>query len=106
MLATPALLLEYEAVLSRAEQRVVHRLTDQDLELALRALAAICEPVQVYFQWRPQLHDQDDEMVLETAINGRADALVTHNRADFAAGARVFGTRILMPSEFLREVEA
>ncbi len=62
--------------------------------------AALSEPVEVHFLWRPQLADVKDEMVLEAAINGRADALVTHNVDDFASAAH-FGLRIVTPAEFL-----
>ena len=48
-------------------------------------LGALIEPVEGHFQWRPQSRDPDDEMVLEAAINGWADALVTYNVADLPA---------------------
>ena len=35
----------------------------------------IVEPVRIHYLWRPQLRDPEDEMVLETAVNGRADAI-------------------------------
>ncbi|CAK0740382.1 hypothetical protein CCP3SC1_50037 [Gammaproteobacteria bacterium] len=38
------------------------------------------EPVHLYYLWRPQLRDPADEMVLEAALNGRADALVNYRR--------------------------
>jgi hypothetical protein len=41
-------------------------------------------------------------MVLETAVNGRADLLVTFNPKDFAAVARSFALKILPPSEAQR----
>ena len=56
------------------------------------------------FQWRPQLRDANDEMVLETALNGQADALVTHNVKDFAGIAGKFGLRVLRPGELLKEM--
>jgi len=37
----------------------------------------------VHLRWRPQLRDPDDGLVLEAAVNGRADALVTDNVKDF-----------------------
>ena len=42
-------------------------------------------------------------MVSETAVNGRADALVTHNDRDFAA-ARAFDVEVLVPSRFLERI--
>jgi predicted nucleic acid-binding protein len=45
-----------------------------------------------------------DEMVLETAINGYADAIVTFNRSDFIGAARRFGISVLSPKEALEEM--
>jgi len=39
--------------------------------------------------------DPNEEMVLEAAINGGADVLVTYNPADFAAAAERFRTACL-----------
>ena len=105
-LVTPALFLEYEAVLKRPEQRIVHGLGLRDIDRFLSALAAACEAVEVSFQWRPQLSDANDEMVLETAVNGQADALITHNVRDFVKGAERFGLRVLRPGEFLKELRS
>jgi putative PIN family toxin of toxin-antitoxin system len=103
-LATPALFLEYEEVLKRPEQRAVHGLDSREVEGFLMALASAIEPVTVHFGWRPQLHDPADEMVLEAAINGRADAIVTFNVRDFAPAATRFGLSTLRPAEALDEV--
>ena len=105
-LVTPALFLEYEAVLKRPEQRLAHRLELRDIDRFLAAFASTCEPVDVSFQWRPQLSDPNDEMVLEAAVNGRADALVTHNVRHFEKGAVMFGLRVLRPGELLKELRS
>jgi len=105
-LVTPALFLEYEAVLKRPEQRLVHGLGLKDIDRFLAAFASACEAVEVSFQWRPQLSDPNDEMVLEAAVNGRADALVTHNIRDFAKGAARFGLQIVRPGELLKELRS
>lgn len=104
VLATPALFLEYEEVLGRAEHRAVHGLTPGRMNAFLTGLAGIIEPVRIYYQWRPQMQDADDEMVLETALNGRAEAIVTHNAKDFAAVASRFGFRVASPASLIREV--
>ena len=103
MLATPPLFLEYEAVLKRPEQLAASGLSPADVDAALDALAALIEPVEAHLSWRPQLDDPDDEMVLEAAINGHADALVTYNETDFRAAASRFGLRLARPVEILRE---
>lgn len=103
-LATPALFLEYEAVLKRGEQLLACGLTLDDVDLALDGLASVVEPVEAHLRWRPQLPDPDDEMVLEAALNGRADALVTYNSAHFRDGAARFALRLASPAAILREV--
>ena len=106
LLATPPLFLEYEDVLKRPEHRLAHGLTAEAIDEFLAELAALIEPVEVHFQWRPQARDPNDEMVLEAAINGRADALVTYNIADFAGVAERFEIAVVRPDELLKKVKA
>ncbi|MDX2224530.1 MAG: putative toxin-antitoxin system toxin component, PIN family [Rhodospirillaceae bacterium] len=103
-LITPALFLEYEAVLKRPEQRLAHGLSLDGVDRFLAAFASACRGVEISFQWRPQLADANDEMVLEAAVNGRADALITHNVRDFAKGAERFGVRVVRPGQLLKEM--
>ena len=104
-LVTPALFLEYEAVLKRPEHRLAHGLKLAEVDRFLAGLASASQAVEVSFQWRPQLSDANDEMVLECAVNGRADALVTHNVKDFAAAAPSFGLSVVRPGEVLKELQ-
>jgi len=105
LLATPPLFLEYEEVLKRPVHRLVHGLSEQAIDEFLAELAALIEPVEVHFQWRPQGRDPSDEMVLEAAINGAADALLTYNIADFAGPAERFRIPVMRPSELLKKVK-
>ncbi len=68
------------------------------------ALCAVAEPVETRFLWRPQLHDPADEMVLDAAIKGAADVLVTFNRRDFGQAPARFGLELLSPQEALRRL--
>ena len=103
-LVTTAVFLEYEAVLLRAEQRLATGMSEADVEGFLRALAASSEPVEISFRWRPQLRDPADELMLEAAVNGYAEAIVTHNLADFEPASRRFGIRTLTPAQLLKEL--
>jgi predicted nucleic acid-binding protein len=58
---------------------------------------AMAEPVKIHFLWRPQLRDPVDEMILETAVNGRADGLVTFNVRDFGTVPERFGIEVMIP---------
>jgi predicted nucleic acid-binding protein len=104
LLATAPLFVEYEAVCGRAEHRRAAGFDADDLRVFLDALADLVEPVHPWFRWRPQLPDPGDELVLEAALNGRADAIVTFNRRHFARAADRFGVEVLLPAEALRRV--
>ena len=104
-LISTALFLEYEDVLLRPEQRLATGMSELAVGQVLAALASAAEPVEVHFRWRPQLADAADELVLEAAVNGRADALVTHNIRDFAPAAKRFELRIITPKQCLKEIE-
>lgn len=100
LLCSTALFLEYEAVLSRTQMRASTGHSLNDVAAIMRALAALCEPVDISFRIRPMLRDADDEMVLEAALNGRADAIVTHNVRDFAS-TQPLGIEIAAPGDIL-----
>jgi predicted nucleic acid-binding protein len=93
------LVLEYESVLTRAEHLEASGLRSDDIEALLDAIAGIADRVQLAYLWRPLLQDSRDDLVLETAVNGRADALVTLNRRHFYPAARRFGIAIVSPAE-------
>lgn len=103
-LVTTSIFLEYEAVLLRPEQRLATGMSPEDVEGFLAAFASAAEPVALNFLWRPQLRDPTDELMLEAAVNGRADGLVTHNIGDFHSATVRFGIRTLTPSAFLKEL--
>lgn len=80
-------------------------MSEQDVQGVLAALASACEPVEVHFRWRPQLADPSDELVLEAAVNGSADFLVTHNIRDFAPAALKFALNVITPRQCLKEID-
>ena len=65
----------------------------------------LTEPVRLDFLWRPVLNDPDDDMVLETAVNGRSDAIVTFNRRHFSQVTKQFGIGVLAPAEIMNQME-
>jgi len=105
LVSTP-LLLEYEAVMTRSEHLKASGLSQGEVGQLLDAVAAVATPVRLAFRWRPEMRDADDDMVLETAVNGKADAIVTFNRRDFLPGAERFGMAVLTPGEVIGQLEA
>ena len=102
IIASVPLWLEYEAILKRSEIRKMHGLSARDIDHLLNALAIFVKPTTLHYLWRPQLSDPGDEMVLETAFNSAADALITFNLADFRLAAARFGITLLLPADFLK----
>jgi predicted nucleic acid-binding protein len=103
-LVSVPLLIEYEAVLTRLEHLNASGLSQGEVNQILDAHVKVATPVHLRFLWRPRLKDPADEMVLETAVNGIADRLVTFNERHLAVAARDFGIRVLRPVDMWKEV--
>jgi putative PIN family toxin of toxin-antitoxin system len=95
------LVLEYEEVLLR--QRLQLGLTQADVADIVDALCALATPHEIYFLWRPYLHDRKDELILELAVAARCDYIITYNKRDFS-GVETFGIRVIDPRTFLQEI--
>ena len=104
LLVSVPLMIEYEAVLTREEHMAAAGASVEDVMTVLDALATVLEPVRLSFLWRPMVPDADDDMVLETAVNGRADLLVTFNRRHFEAASATFGIDVESPAEAVRRL--
>lgn len=104
LLASVPLMFEYEAVLTRTEHLDAIGLNADEIGEILDAIATIAIPVSLRFLWRPRLQDPADEMVLETAVNGGADQLVSFNVRHLAHAAGLFGVRVITPGEAWKKI--
>jgi putative PIN family toxin of toxin-antitoxin system len=105
MLSVP-LILEYEAVLTRPEHLAVFRISKAEVSAVLDDLAAVAQPVKIDFRWRPSLPDPNDDMVLETAVNGNAHGIITFNLRDFQVTSKTFDCAVLLPREALQQIRS
>ena len=96
-----ALLFEYEAAVMRPESGI--RLPRPVLNDVLDYICAAGQRQQIYFLWRPTLPDPSDDLVLEVAVHGQCDRIVTFNTRDFTGSAQ-FGVHVETPSKFLRSL--
>jgi putative PIN family toxin of toxin-antitoxin system len=103
-LLSVAMALECEAICMLADHRLAANATAKDVINLLDAIFDVIVPVEVHYQWRPQLTDASDEIVLEAAVNGRADAIVSFNHKDYRDAPRRFGIGLRTPAEILREI--
>jgi putative PIN family toxin of toxin-antitoxin system len=105
LLSTP-LLLEYESMLRRTEHMARARATAAEVTEILDALAGLSVPVVFNYNWRPTGAHKDDELVVETAINGQAQAVATFNLKDMRNAARMFGFDAERPGVVLRRIRS
>lgn len=104
VLVSTTLMFEYADVLKRKTHLAAAGATAGDVDVILDMLAATAELVEMDYLWRPQLTDAADEMVLETAVNGGADFLVTFNARDFGVAPSKFGIAVTRPSDLIGRV--
>lgn len=90
------LALQYEAVLMRPKNLAATNLSKAQIGRFLDGLCGSGLLLNISFLWRPLLRDPDDEMVLEAAVHGRVDRLLTFNARDFA-GAERLGVTVERP---------
>lgn len=105
VIASVPLMLQYESVLTRSEHLAAASMSPADVDVLLDAIALVVEPIRISYLWRPVLSDPGDDLVLETAVNGHADAVVTFNRRHFEPAAARFGLEILAPADAVQRLE-
>jgi uncharacterized protein len=74
-----ALLSEYEDVLGRSALFQSCRLSAREREELLDIFVASCRWTRIYYGWRPNLRDEGDNHLVELAVAGGAEFIVTHN---------------------------
>jgi len=100
-----ALFHEYEDLLARPELMKKSPLPAADRKHLFEAFLSVCEWVRIYFLWRPNLPDEADNHLIELALAGGADIIVTNNVRDFRRGELPFPhLQILTPRQFLKTI--
>jgi putative PIN family toxin of toxin-antitoxin system len=87
------LVLEWEAVLKRWENFLAAGIDLPDVDSVINRLVERAMHAEPHFLWRPQAYDPNDEIVLETAVNGVADTIVSSNTRDLLLPAKRFASR-------------
>jgi predicted nucleic acid-binding protein len=99
------LYLEYEYRIEEIFHAGILKISEKAKNAILQALAFYADEVPIYYRIRPNLKDENDDMVFECAANYDADFLVTHNVRDFRnADLAPYRFKIITPQKFLYEV--
>jgi len=65
---------------------------------------AVCQWVKVFYLWRPNLSDESDNHLIELAVAGNAQIIVTRNIKDFKKSQLFFPQiKILKPEEIINK---
>ena len=100
-----ALFGEYQDVMARDSVFERSALSRLEREEVFDVFLSVCRWVRIYYAWRPNLQDEGDNHLIELAVAGNAEAVVTKNKRDLLAGELHFpGLAILTPEEFLGDL--
>jgi len=96
---------EYEDLLARPVMEQ-SPLRASKREALFAAFLSVAEWVKVYFLWRPNLPDEADNHLIELALAGQAETIVTNNVRDMARGELSFpGLAVRTPTQFLEDIQ-
>lgn len=99
-----ALFLEYEDLLARPKLMARSPLSAEQRKTVVEAFLSVCDWVDVYFGWRPNLREESDNHLIELAVAGGASYIVTSNVRDLKGGELQFPQfRVVRPNEFMKE---
>jgi len=98
------LFLEYEAVMEREKIRTHCPLEPHEIDELYSTYLSMCRWNEIYYLWRPNLKDVNDDFLIELAVASHADAIVTGNRSDLLAGELRFGFEVLNPVELIERI--
>ena len=74
---------EYEDLINRPSLFELCKRSPEEIDILFDGLLSVCELVKIYYLWRPNLIDEDDNHLIELAIAGNAQIIVTNNIKDF-----------------------
>jgi len=94
---------EYRDVLTRKENLEKLNLSAAEIETILDLIALLAKKHSIYFLLRPNLIDEDDNMIFECAFASNSDYLNTSNIKDFRnAELEGFGCNVITPGDFYK----
>ena len=100
LVVSPAILAELRRSLTYPKVRKYIKASDEDLDLAVAALALVAQPVEGILRVNVVAEDPDDNKYIEAALEGRAQFIVTGD-SHLKSLKSYRGIRIVTPRVFL-----
>jgi putative PIN family toxin of toxin-antitoxin system len=100
LIVSPAILAEIRRSLTYPKVRRYIKISDEDLDLSVAALALVAQPVEGSLRVNAVADDPDDNKYLEAALEGRAQYIATGD-SHLKSLKSYRGIRIVTPRVFL-----
>ncbi len=100
-----SLFLEYETVMKRQKIQDLSSLTPEEQNELFQAFLSTCKWNEIFYLWRPNLNDKDDDFLIELAVASNSKIIITENKKDLISGELKFDFEILTPKEFLKRIK-
>ena len=100
-----ALFYEYESVMKRKKIQTSTPLTIKEQERLFYAYLSSCRWNEIYYMWRPNLKDGNDDFLVELAVASGAEYIVTYNVKDFNNAELAFTHKIVTPEQLIEELK-
>ncbi len=97
-----SLFLEYETVMKRQKIQDLSSLTPEEQNELFQAFLSTCKWNEIFYLWRPNLNDKDDDFLVELAVASNSKVIITDNKKDIDSGELKFNFDVFTPAEFLK----
>ena len=98
-----SLFLEYESVMKRESiQKLCSLEIDEQAEL-FQAFLSVCTYNEIFYLWRPNLKDKNDDFLVELAVASNSEVIITENTKDLKSNELLFDFEVLTAKEFLKK---
>ncbi len=98
-----ALFNEYESVMKRDKIQKLTPLSIKEQTSLFNALLSTCKWNEIYYMWRPNLSDENDNFIVELAVASGAEAIITYNLKDFQSTELLFSHKVVTPEIFIKD---
>jgi len=79
-------------------------LNNKEIQELFYAFLSVCKFREIFYLWRPNLQDENDDFLVELAVASNSEAIITNNTKDLKSNELKFNFKVLTPKEFLKEV--